>query len=125
MTADIESEEIDKIMSVDNACIILAHVLTQAASTSAATWIAAGGLGFVTGGAAAFVILAFPACAVAIADAVARAMLERKNASGGWGPWLQSFVTDRRNYVWGGNEYEKRCQEIHEELRCNILHTVV
>lgn len=123
-TADIESKEMGNIMSVDNACVLLAHVLTQAASTSAAAWIAAGG--FMTGGAAAFVTFAFPACAICIADATAKAMLERKNASGGWAPWLQSFfVTDRRNRIWGGEEYEERCQEISEELRCNILHTVV
>jgi hypothetical protein len=115
----------DKILSVDNTCVVLAHVLTQAASTRAGVWIAASGLGFMGGGVAAFVSLAFPACAIYIADAVARAMLERENASGGWGPWLQSFVTDRRNYIWGGNEYEKRCHEIPEDLRCGILHTVL
>lgn len=124
-TAKIESEQMSNILSMDNACLCLAHVLTQAASTSAATWIVGAGLA-TSAGVLTFTTLVMPALAICIADGLARAMLESKNAAGGWGPYLKSFfIQDRREFCWTGEGFEQHEKDIPDGLECEITHEIL
>lgn len=79
-----------------------------------------------TGGAAAFATLVAPVACYYISDALAQAMLDRKDQAGGWGAWMSSwFIDDRRPYCWAGDEFEESEQLLPHELKCAIDHSHV